>query len=635
MPSYKNFDKKLVNSLSNGFLPSFNQLRYIGRFLSNREKQIVAGALGAIALTAVIWLGATIKSHLVFGPKNGGEYSEAVVGQPKYINPVFSSGNEVDANLTPLVYSGLFRYSTTGKLMPDLASGYTVSTDQKTYTISLRQDVRWSDGEKFNANDVLLTFETIQNAEVGSPLYSAFQGVTVEKLDDFRVKFSLKEPFAPFLNTLTTGIIAEHIWGDIAPANMRLAKNNLQPVGTGPWKFEKMVKDDTGVIQSYTIASNPRYHKKSPYIQTAIFKFYNDYEQALEALRGKTVLAVSFLPNNLKDKITGNNLINHPLSLPQYTALFLNDSAEPLLKDANLRQALAMAIDKNQVVTQALGGNGIAIDSPILPGQLGYYPEIKKIVFDASGAGALLDKNWTRIQPEEYFEIENAALLKNHQAEIDAIQKNPSSTPEMASTSIKNIRQTVADSVRAEMTTGQSYYRKNKEGKILSLTITTADTSEYQKAAETIAKSWRALGIKVTIIANAARQINRGAIKDRDYAVLLYGELVGADPDIYPFWHSSQTEYPGLNLAKYASRTADKLLEDARATTVSAEREKLYKQFQDVLAKDLPAIFIYTPYYNFIVNREVKGITIKNILTPADRYTNLTDWYIKSTWDWK
>ncbi|MFA7654124.1 MAG: peptide ABC transporter substrate-binding protein [Candidatus Magasanikbacteria bacterium] len=639
--SYKNFDQKLINGLKTRPVPTWQQLKYVGKFLNSKEKRIITTTASILLVILLAWIIIFFQTHIVLSPKAGGEYIEAVVGQPKYLNPIFSTSNEVDSDITPLFYSGLFRFSNDKKILPNLASGYTISADKKIYTVTLRQDVKWSDGQPFTATDVIFTFEAIQNPEVSSPLITGFTGIEIKKINDYTITFALKEPYAPFLSSLTVGILPEHVWGEIPPASMHLAKNNLQPVGTGPWQFSKMIKDDIGNVQSYTLTRNEKYYRQLPYLKTLTFKFFSDYNQAMEALRGQVVQAVSFLPNNLKDKITNKNFINYPLSLPQYTALFFNSNQETSLKDANLREALAMGINKEQITTETLNGNGEIINSPILPGQLGFYPELKTTKYSVNDANSLLDKTWSRIEPEEFFEIKNSAAIKNRQSEIDAI-KNTTSTlsndqgdAETASSTIEKLKQTIAEEIRATMTTGQTFYRKNKEGKILSLVITTADTIEYSKVAEAIAKTWRGLGIETTVQTVSARQINREAIKERSYQILLYSEIVGADSDLYPFWHSSQTEYPGLNLAQYVNRSTDKILEDARSATSTVEREKLYKQFQDILIKDLPAIFLYTPYYNFIVNKDIKNIEIKNIFSPSDRYNDLGNWYIKTSWQWK
>lgn len=640
MPS-SNFDQKLIKKIGLNLIPKWSQFKYLGSFLTKTEKIIINISLVVLFLTTIGW-GITwfVRNNAVV-PASGGDYSEALVGQPKYINPIFSSANDLDADLASLIYSGLFQFNNDQKLLPDLASDYTISGDGRIYDINLRKDVKWSDGEPFNADDVIYTFETIQDPEVGSPLIAAFQSVEVERTGDFSVRFTLKEPFAPFLSTLTVGILPQHTWANIPPSTIKLAKTNLQPVGSGPWKFNKLTKDSSGNIQNYALNRNELYYKDFPHLKTLAFKFYIDYTQAANALKSQDVAAVSFLPNELANKIAGKNFLLYKFELPQYTAIFFNQDSAPILKDSNMRLALNLAIDKNTILTQALANEGKIINSPILKGKLGYNPDINFPGFDIEKANQLLDKIWKRIQPEDFFKAEYGATLKIRQSELDDLKKTAStstdaasSTPEQLAEEKQNLEKEVTDSVRQGMDADQIFYRKNKAGDLLTIAITTADTPEYQQVAQSIAKMWRAVGVKTKIQIVNSSQISKDVLRERNYQALLYGEIVGSDPDPYPFWHSSQISYPGLNLSMFVNRTADKLLEDARATTTEQKRAEQYEKFQQILAKEIPAIFLYTPIYNFLAAKEIKGITFKQIFSPADRYNNLGDWYIKTKRQW-
>ncbi len=626
-------DHKLLGAVNRRSLPSFSQLKYVGRFLEPKEKKIIA-ILGIICAAAALGLGVVfLFTHFTPVARQGGDYSEAMVGQPKFINPIYASASDIDSDLSALTYSGLFHY-VGGELQPDLAASSTLSQDKKVYTITLKPNITWSDGEPFTADDVVYTFETIQNPEASSPLLPAFQGVQIEKVDPATVRFTLKESFAPFLNSLTVGIIPEHIWGTISPLNLKVTPLNLKPIGTGPWKFKTLIKDDSGTIQSYVLSPNDLYYGKKPYLQTVTFKFFADPNEAINAVQNQSVSAISFVPSKSQDKLSSKNLVSHPLVLPQYTALFFNQERSNVLKDGDVRKALALAINKQNIVNTALDGAGEVLDSPLLPGSIGYYPDIKKVGFDVDAANALLDKKWTRIQPEEYFALRRAALLKEAQPQIDAAIKSPAEGT-TASSTIALIEQQVTENARAEMSADQTFYRKAKDGTPLTIGITFVETKEYQKTAELLANDWKALGIKTTFNEVSSRTISKDVFKNRSFDILLYGEIIGGDPDLFPFWHSSQTSYPGLNLAQFSDRTADKLLEEARATTDTSARDGLYKKFQDILADQLPAIFLFTPNYNFFVNKNIKGITANRIVAPSDRYASLSDWYVKTTWKWK
>lgn len=628
---YNALDKKLVQANQKYFFPRWSQLKYVHHFLNKKEKQWLAGALSSVVVGGVLLLVIFASNHITQVPTSGGDYSEALIGEPKFINPLFSSANDVDADLVTLIYAGLFRYNKQQKLEPWLAKNYSVSADQKTYTIELRPELTWSDGKPLTSNDVIYTFELIENPEIGSPLLATFQGIKVEKINNSIIRFVLKEPFAPFLSSLTVGIIPEHIWGDSTPGGIRLAKSNLEPIGAGPWQFSQLLKGSTGQIESYALTRNEKFFGEKPYLQTMEFKFFNDYGSAVEALRGGTVNALSFVPRSQENKLQSSNLVRYAIELPQYTALFFNQSFEPLLKNDNLRLALAEAIDKKKLVAEALGNDGTAIDAPLLKGSLGYNPNIKPIDYSKDAANILLDKQWTRIEPEEYFKLRSNALLKAYQNSLDITKKTTSSTETVDQKKIDQITQTI----RTEMSPDQTFYRRDKNNNILELTITTVDTPEYIKAAELVANMWQKIGVRAAVNTVSSRQIVREVFKNRNYQVLLYGEIIGSSSDPYPLWHSSQTVYPGLNIAGFSNRAADKLLEDARTITDEKKRNDLYKKFQDVLLKDLPAIFLYTPHYAAIVSNNIKGIAINELNAPNDRFAGSAQWYSKTRLQWK
>jgi len=162
------------------------------------------------------------------------------------------------------------------------------------------------------------------------------------------------------------------------------------------------------------------------------------------------------------------------------------------------------------------------------------------------------------------------------------------------------------------------------------------DATENLAAAEQVKKNWEAMGVKVTLDVVAASRMQKDKIRPREYQALLYGEIIGADPDPYPFWHSSQNDASGLNLAVYSNRRVDELLEKARVTAKSEDRVPLYKEFQDILADEQPAILLYSPTYTYVIGRKVKGAQQSgNIFTPSDRFDDITVWYINNKRVWK
>lgn len=629
-------DLRLIQRTKDQRVPSWHQLIHLSKILNPTERWLVLGSVIVLVL-GVGWISLRfLLSFRMEVPKDGGVYAEAVVGAPQFINPVFASTNDVDLDIARLVFSGLLRYDTEHRLVPDLAVKYEVSNDKKVYDFELRQDAVWHDGEKFTARDVVYTIETIQNTAVGSPLIVTFQGVAVEAVDDYHVKFILQEPFASFLSAITIGILPEHVWFDVPAEQMRLAKMNLQPIGTGPFVFKKLLKDDVGRIYRYELVRFDKFYRRPSYLDGFDFVFYPEYggdNGAIKAFREQKVLGLSFVPQMWLDKVERKNVDMHMVNLPQYTALFLNQSHNVALKDIDVRRALATAVDKEPILREVLQNNGQLISGPILPGFPGFSTDLKTSQFSFDSANELLDKKWKRVGVEDYQKIRLTALLK------DWDEKNKltsaSSTDGVVSTTAREAAEAeIKKQLEQELHAAQTFYRKNKDGDFLELTLVTTDNKEYQKTAELIAGFWENIGVKINLRFVEPKNFSRDILKGRDYDVLLYGEIVGADPDPFPFWHSSQIDYPGLNLSRYVNRSADTLIEKIRSGVDEKETAVLYRKFQETIIADLPAIFLYTPTYTFATIEGVHGIDIKRISHPSDRLAGVVDWYMKTGGEW-
>lgn len=658
-------DLKLLRRIKGRRFPRWCQFFHFKHILSKKEKRIFNWSL-LLLVVGIIWAGyGFTKANRVQVPAIGGQYVEAVVGSPQLANPVFANVNDVDVDLVRLIYSGLMRYDEKQRLVPDLAVKYPeVSEDKKVYTFELKKDVIWHDGEPFTAQDVVFTIETIQDPEINSPLLVSFNGVAVEAVDDYTVKFTLQEAFSAFVSSLTVGILPEHIWFDKTVDRFKLAPQNLQPIGTGPFMFKKLSKDETGHIYRYELQRFERYYRQPSFLEVVAFQFYPDYEGlggAIEALRGQKVDGLHFVPSDLKEKVERKHIILHTLQLPQYTALFFNQDKEPFLADEDLRTALAYALDKDRILREALGGEGQVIYSPILPGFPGYNPEIAKTPYSWEEANKLLDeKKWERISYGDYRqELKDKMLKEWEESYVAGVAEETATSTEATSeeaseeetgeetettddttvdTKKEEERQKAEEEINArldqELNEAQTFYRQDKDGNLLELTLVTADTQEYQQTAQLIAGFWQEIGVKTVLKFVPTKDISREVLKKRDYDILLYGAIVGNDPDQYPFWHSSQIDFPGLNLARYVNRSADELLEEAREATDEEKKIELYKKFQDLVLADRPAIFLYIPTYTYATSDKVHGFDVTRISNPADRFVGITSWYMETKGEW-
>ena len=572
-------DKKLILSLKKKSLPSLKQILHLPKVLTPKELLAVKIFGLLIIVSALILTGQFFFGRVSSVPVAGGEYEEGLIGAPAYINPLYSLANDVDADISRLVFSGLLKYDSSLNLAPDLAESYEISPDNLTYTFHLKKNVKWHDGSDFNADDVVSTISLFQNPAYKSPLARSFQNVKIERVDDYTIKFKLPEAYAPFLSVLTVGIMPENIWSSIDPSNALLTELNLQPVGTGPYKFDSYLKDRQGNIQEYVLAKNDGYYGQKPYIDKISFKFYPDFQSATAALKGKDIEGISFLPISLEKELgSQNNLKIYNFFLPQYSAIFFNQSNNDSLKDISVRKALAYAIDREKITREILNGKARIIDSPILPDSIGYNPNIDKYGFDRQKAIQTLGEGkWI-------YTEENGVKSK---------------------------------------------YRM-KDKKELQITLTTVDQPEYVKIAEQIKSEWEAIGVKTDLQIAPGDSIRKDYIDARNYQALLYSVIAGADLDPYPFWHSSQRQAPGLNLSMYYNKAVDGLIEEARKTTDLQKRAEKYAQFQADLSKDLPAIFLFNPQYAYAVTDKIKGINMQKINVPSDRFANIENWYIKT-----
>ncbi|MDO8593119.1 MAG: peptide ABC transporter substrate-binding protein [bacterium] len=601
-----NLDKKLVFSLAKSRWPSLKQLKYIKKYLSQAERLAIGGCL-LVILFSSLFLGARFyKIHMQVIPANGGDYIEGVVGSIKYINPLYSNVSDIDSDIASLVYSSIFKRGGDGQLVNDLSESYSVSQDGKVYIIKIRPGVRWHNGSQLTADDIVFTFEAIKNPDYKSPLRPGFTGVEIEKIDDRTIEFILAEPYAAFADLLTFGILPQELWQQIEPAAAGLAELNLKPIGSGWYKFKSFVKDSSGNIRTYNLVRNNDYYGNQAHIDNFSFKLFGNVIESISALNNNLISGISYLPAQSESQAVAQDSLNfYRLNFPKLLVVFFNSKLNPALADRKVRQALAYAIDKNKIVSEALAGNGRIIDGPILPESFFYDSGAKKYNYDTASSSRLLNQAGWKIQEITEEDINQARKILGSSDEAEKKQAQ----------------------AKIDMGAGRWFAKDNN---YLTIDLTTVDNPEYSQTASELAEFWQAINIKVNIKLEPANQIQTSVIKDRNFAALVFGEMAGADPDPYAFWHSSQIGPAGLNIANYVSKEVDKLLEDGRLTNDNKARQEKYKRFQEILSEDEPAIYLYSPNYTYVQSKNIKGFNVKRIISPSDRLADASQWYIKT-----
>ncbi|HBI50884.1 MAG TPA: hypothetical protein DDY21_03495 [Candidatus Moranbacteria bacterium] len=546
----------------------------IGKMLTFKEKVVVTTLLLIIAASLVVWAGSFYFNLTKAIPKAGGEYIEGIVGQPLYINPLLSQTSEADLDLVQLIFSGLFKYDKDGKVVADLAEGYDVSEDQREYTVYLKKNVLWQDGQSLNANDAFFTFNILQDSSYKSPLRQSMQGVEVSLVDDYTLKFILKNPYIGFLENLTVGLLPKHIWENIAPEKFALADNNLHPVGSGPYSFGSFQKDSSGNILTLQLVSNKSYYNNIAYISKVTFNFYPDDEQLIAAYNKKEIMGMGSLPpDNIKDLKNAKSTNIHELAMPSYFAVFFNQTKSVALADDEVRKALSLSVDRQEIIDKILYGKGRAIGSPFLPQMQGYKND-DNVKVDLEAAKKVLDDaGWVLDENE-------------------------------------NVRK--------------------KNSQTLSFELVTADYPELNQTAEILKQQWAKIGVNVDVKVLTISDLLQNHIRTREYDSILNGQTIRFRPELYDFWHSSQKSDPGLNLSLFDNKDVDGLLDDLRQQTDQDKRIESYQKFQDILTKENPAVFLYSRYYLYPANTNVQGMDVENINNPAQRFVDVNSWYVKT-----
>ena len=517
-------------------------------------------------------------------PQFGGTYHEGIVGVPRFINPVLAN-SDADHDLTSLVFSGLVRKGADGTLIPDLAQGWSISPDGKTYTITLKSGIVFHDGTQLSPEDVIFTVTKIQDPSIKSPLRVAWDGVTVTSPDTQTVVFSLQKPYAGFLQQLTLGILPEKLWKQIPIDAWQTSVYNNEAIGTGPYMISDISRNKSGVPQLFTLKAFSQFTLGKPFMKKVVIETFAKKTDAYEALANDSIDELAMVDSNDVDQTAPNTHTVITKSLPRVFGLFFNPSKNKLFADPTLVKALNLATDKKSIISHIFNGYGTPLNGPL--------PEsLDSTTSDFSAkqtlAKSLLDKAGWKVNP------------------TTGIREKTTST-----------------------TIGKGKKQSTQTSKqILSFTLSTANTNDLEESAQLLAEQYKEIGVNVTVKVFEIGTLNENSIRGRDFEALLFGQVIKHDTDIFAFWHSSQKVAPGLNITGYTNKQVDTLLESAIKETDHDKRFALYQKISDQLATDAPVVFLYTPDAIAIMSSRVRNPVMPPITTPSDRFSLIYQWYL-------
>jgi peptide/nickel transport system substrate-binding protein len=542
---------------------------------------IVILALAAIVVLLIGQQPPAIPQVFEPEPISGGTYAEALIGTPSRLNPLLATNNPVDQDVTRLLYSSLIRFDDRGLAQAELAESWGVSRDSTVYNFSLRPDAVWHDGQPVVSDDILFTVELLRSPDLPIPedIWAVWTEVEVNVLNDHNLQFRLPEPFAPFLDYLTFGVLPSHLFEGVTPEGLIDDPFNLAPVGSGPFRFENFIVED-GDISGVALRAFDQYYGGRPYIDELNFYYFLDDNAALEAYRAGDIQGIGLITNNsLPEALKEENLNLHTSRLPEMSMIFLNlDNPEvPFFQDVNIRRALLMGLNRQWMINQFLDAQGVIADGPVFPNTWAFYEGVTRVEYDQEKA---------------------IRMLKEAGYTIPA----------------------TGGTVRA-----------NEDLEYLSFSLLYPDVENYGQIAEAVKEQWAALGVGVTLQSVSYDTLVSGYLDTRLYeAALVSINLSNSpDPDPYPFWHQTQAT-GGQNYSLWNDRQASEYLEQARIIVDPVERTRLYRNFQVRWSNELPALPLFYPMYTYGVDAEVQGVRMGPLFTPSDRFANATEWFLFS-----
>jgi peptide/nickel transport system substrate-binding protein len=515
---------------------------------------------------------------------HGGSYAEGVVGSYSRLNPLLDRGNQVDRDINRLLYGSLVRFNSFGYAVPELAEGYAVSADATLYNFTIREDAFWHDGVPVTANDVIYTFSKFSEEEFPAPedFKQLWSEVQLVKLDEKNVQFQLPEGFAPFMDYMTVGLLPDHLLRGVDSEALINHPFNLEPVGSGPFRFEGFQRDESDEVIGVSLTAFEDYALGEPFLERVEFRFFDDSEAALQAFADGEVDGIGQVSDDILDSVlTQPDLNLHSVRSPSTAVVFLNTqhSDKDYLADKEFRQALMMAVDRERMIGELLGGQGILAAGPILPGNWAYAPNLEPLPFSVAGAEELLaGQGW----------------------------EVPTGIPR-----------------------GSAEYVRSNGDSQLSLQLAHSDDPLHTSVAQMLQSSWQGVGIEVDLVSLPPKMLLSDMLIPREFEAVLT-ELDAsqvADPDPYSFWHDSQSE-AGQNFSGFEDRNISIWLEQARVTPNQDRRQELYRDFQFRFRDQAPALMLYHPVFNYAISSDVQGASVGPVHDPSDRFANIKDWFL-------
>lgn len=497
-------------------------------------------------------------------PAYGDILVEGSIGDASNLIPLLAS-DSTSHGIAGLIFNGLIKYDKDIRIVGDLAESWEISKDGLVITFHLRKGVRWHDGRPFTAADVLYTYQVTVDPKTPTAYAGDFLKVKkAEVLDDWTFRVTYDKPFAPALMSWSVGILPKHL---LAGKEITTSPLGRHPIGTGPYKFKEWV---TG--QKIVLVSNPDYFEGRPYIDGTILRIIPDTATMFLELRANGIDRMGLTPLQYTRQ-TENNLFRKSYNKYRYLSFAYTymgyNLKNPLFADKRVRQAIAHAVNREEIIDGVLLGLGKPATGPYKPGTWAYNPNVRVYPYDPAKAKALLaEAGWKDANGDGVLE---------------------------------------------------------KEDRLFAFEIITNQGNEIRaKCAEIIQRRLAEVGIKVTIRVVEWAAFVKDFINKRKFDATILGWTIPMEPDLYDVWHSSKTGPEELNFISYKNGEVDALIEKGRETFDQSVRKRCYDRIQEIFAEEQPYLFLYVPDALPIVHARFRGVEV----APLGIGYNFIKWYV-------
>jgi peptide/nickel transport system substrate-binding protein len=503
-------------------------------------------------------------------PAKGDTFVTASIGNVSALIPNIANdgaSHEVGGQ----IYTGLVTFDKNLQVIPDLAESWTFSDDCRRLTFRLRDNVRWHDGEPFTAADVVFTHAAMVNPKTPTAYNRDFEQVeTIEALDPRTVTIMYKTPYAKALQSWSMYMLPKHLLEKYAEeGRLREApQNRTAPVGTGPYRFKEWKSGEKVVL-----TANPDFYEHDrPYISRFVYRIIPSQATVFLELKAKGVDSASLTALQFKRQ-TDYPAFNKAYRRFQWTGnnvtYFGFNLKDPRFADKRVRHAIAHSINKQDLIDHVILGLGQRATGPYLPGTWPYNPDVKDLVYDPARAKQLMaEAGWKERNSEGFFV---------------------------------------------------------KDGKPFAFEVlTNQGNDERKKVAEIIQASLREAGFKVDVRIVEWATLLKEHVRKRNFEALVLGWGLGNDPDRFAMFHSSKTRPEDLNVATYANSEVDEYLERGLTTCQQDERARAYRRVHQILADDVPVLFLYHRQGLQAVSSRVRGVKP----APTGILYNFNEWYV-------